>query len=246
MFRLQSLFFILFFAYKANFCNAVSIFDVHMEQLFDKKIGFYAGSFDPFHKGHEKVVSESRYIAKCDYVLICVSGPADSYKPDRSPAFPRRKMVEELFQNDPHVLTSLRTARELQEYLNPHMNRLNFIGIIGSDTLLNIVMHEAKGKKFMKGLPIAEDQADHGEASCQVVKVSEFIVSLRVGDSLSVRDGEYVHKRKINILPDPYQENSLSSTQIKKYIKEESGLLNLERYLDVNIINFIQKNNFYS
>lgn len=50
------------------------------ETLSGKKVGFYVGSFDPIHKGHEALAQKVIDQGFCDYVLMYPAWGGDTYK----------------------------------------------------------------------------------------------------------------------------------------------------------------------
>src|SRR5688572_6988842 len=60
--------------------------------LSNKKVGYYVGSFDPLHLGHEEVAELPILSDLCDYVIIYPNWGRDSYK-DRIDINIRQDMV---------------------------------------------------------------------------------------------------------------------------------------------------------
>ena len=125
--------------------------------LSGKRIGFYIGSFDPIHKGHERLVEN---IINQDLVNYCLIYPAwggDEYK-NRTDVNVRLDMLFGLYKDNPSVIVTRLTPIQLQKRLTvdaPYnilgkpsvessIKDTQYIGILGSDTALDTVADKKK------------------------------------------------------------------------------------------------------
>jgi cytidyltransferase-like protein len=116
--------------------------------LSQQKIGYYIGSFDPLHLGHESVVNQILEQNLCDYVLIYPAWGGDEYK-NRTDVQIRLEMLFAAFANHPKVIVTKLAPGALQNTLMERAEDLiagkpsvktklfgtEYIGIIGSDTV---------------------------------------------------------------------------------------------------------------
>lgn len=114
------------------------------ETLKNKRIGYYVGSFDPLHKGHEAVAQLPMKKGLCDLMIIYPAWGGDSYK-NRIDVNLRHDMVFSVFQDHPRVIVTRLTPKDLQKVLtvpafskvkdklvvNPAFEGVKFIGVIG-------------------------------------------------------------------------------------------------------------------
>jgi cytidyltransferase-like protein len=129
-----------------------------MTNLSGKKIGYYIGSFDPIHLGHQHVIDAALRNGYVDYVLVYPAPGGDSFK-NRSELGFRQKMVASIYQDNPQVFVTYWTPKELQDKFSKVADDVKVIGIIGSDVVTEKFMGQdellcAKYRKvFMRGIP---------------------------------------------------------------------------------------------
>ncbi len=126
-----------------------------------KKVGYYIGSFDPLHLGHQDTALIPIQKGLVDYVLIMPNWGGDSYK-NRAPIEERLKMVFAVFKDNPHVIVTKLTPQEMQSKLtkpdDSHtisekpvvktaFEGTDFIGIIGSDTARKLAVSSEDPQK---------------------------------------------------------------------------------------------------
>jgi len=183
--------------------------------LQNKKIGYYLGSFDPLHKGHEVVAKLPIKQKLCDFVLIYPAWGGDSYK-TRADVSLRLDMLYAVFATHPKIIVTRLPPKKLQTTLTvpanlspsviikeqpqiivkPAFVGTSFIGIIGSDTALGLAPNEDAAATFMTGIQIAKKYQTHTLGGCMALPVKTFIVAIRAGDDLSLLYGK-VRNRKI-------------------------------------------------
>jgi len=95
------------------------------------KIGFYIGSFDPLHKGHE-IIIEKALQTYCDYIVVLADNFYNSKKPHRKIYQIRQKMLQALYDEHPKILLTYKNQNELLGYLQAA--QVTIVGILGSDS----------------------------------------------------------------------------------------------------------------
>lgn len=203
--------------------------------LKNKKIGYYVGSFDPLHKGHERVAQLPIKQGLCDFVIIYPAWGGDSYK-KRVDVSMRLDMLFATFQDHPHVIVTRLAPKKLQEtltvvdltnntskkkFVKPLFEGMSFIGIIGSDVALKL--ESSNDTTFMTGLDITPAYQAHTVGGCMALPVATFIVVAREGDDVSLLHGA-VRKRKIQVINEHASERVFSSTAVKKAIKNNESI----------------------
>ncbi|MBA4118408.1 MAG: hypothetical protein C0514_05910 [Candidatus Puniceispirillum sp.] len=166
-----------------------------------KTLGYYIGSFDPLHKGHEDFVTQSLKSGACDYVLITPAWGGDDYK-DRTDVKARLEMLFKTYESHPRALVTRLTPGELQDLLTspiapvdkkksaqPHLKGLRIVGMVGSDTALDVSQDPKKAKVFMKGVALAHKYRAHTLGSVMALPADAFVISRRNGQDLQVLDG---------------------------------------------------------
>ena len=87
------------FSIKAEVLND----DFDLNRLKGLKLGYYIGSFDPIHLGHQYVIEEALKSEHVDYVLIYPVPGGDQFK-NRTDLALRLKMIASVYQEHPRVL----------------------------------------------------------------------------------------------------------------------------------------------
>lgn len=217
--------------------------------LQNKKVGYYIGSFDPIHKGHEEVAKTVLSKELCDYVIIYPSWGGDSYK-QRASVELRLDMLFALFKDHPRIIVTRYPPQELQsaltkviskEIVAPKFKGLEFIGIIGSDTALKLNPNQPSSIAFMSGDIISAKHENHTWGGCIALPVSSFIVSMRDGDDITGLNKMTGGKPIINVLKLKKHDN-ISSTLIKKLLKNGSDISN---WVSKPVVDIITNNKIY-
>jgi nicotinic acid mononucleotide adenylyltransferase len=205
--------------------------------LVHKKIGYYIGSFDPLHKGHEAVAKLPIQQGLCDYVLIFPAWGGDEYK-SRVDVRHRLEMIYSVFADHPSVIVTKLSPKELQQALTcPDESKVindkpavksrilgvEFIGMVGSDTALSLQANDKALSTFMKGIQIPEKYYEQTVGGVIALPVNQFIVSQREGDDLTPLEGKIGDRPIIAVLENK-SGHALSSTAVKKTMNEKQSI----------------------
>lgn len=222
--------------------------------LSHKKIGYYIGSFDPLHLGHESVANQVLKKNLCDYVLVCPVWGGDEYK-NRTDVQIRLEMIFSAFKKHPKVIVTKLSPSQLQIILMKNDKSLvagkpsvktrligtEYIGIIGSDTALETSKDPRKSSVFMRGIQIPEKYKEHTIAGIIALPVNRFIVSLRAGDSIDSLKGMFSDRPIMKEISTGYID--LSSTKVRKMIKNGCALD--EGFVSKGVKKIIEKYDLY-
>lgn len=222
--------------------------------LKNKRIGYYVGSFDPLHKGHEAVAQLPMKKGLCDLVIIYPAWGGDFYK-TRIDVNLRHDMVFSVFRNHPTVIVTRLTPKDLQAVLTvsdiskvknkrvvkPAFERMKFIGVIGSDTALWLDSNEKAFSAFMTGIQIPEKYQTQTLGGLMALPAESFIVALREGDDLSSLKGK-IRDREIFAVIESEYERTLSSTAVKKALKKGKPITPM---VSTPVLEIIEKHGLY-
>ncbi len=199
-----------------------------------KKIIYYNGSFDPFHKGHEAMVAQAKN--RADYVIVYANCGKSSRKPNRTAHSSRHKMLDALYAEDPQVILTHLDGYQAQQYLR-QIKGATFYALIGSDVIQEFKGHEDVDKIFHRGTPL---QPHEGQES----KVGMFLVNAKSLYAVS-REAESLPKTFLGdrpILPLGGKTPSVSSTLIRK--KYQAGE-DISALLSPAVLKIIQQEKLY-
>jgi len=246
---------LLFSLYALN-SHALVLEHLHQQNILQttfahKKIGYYVGSFDPLHLGHEAFVHEIIQKNVCDYVIVYPCWGGDSFK-QRTDVQLRLEMLCAAFANHAKIIVTKLTPLELQKLLTvadaqdkvkPAFLGTEFIGIMGSDSV--IAMHAYSSAEwavnFMRGVKIPSHYAQHTNGSTMALPVHSFIVALCKKDEESMFT-RFVDDRPIIHVLENIETKELSSSDIKIALKENKGIAGM---ISLPILHLIQKYNMY-
>lgn len=189
------------------------------KRLQGSKLGYYVGSFDPIHLGHQNVVEQALKSGHVDYVLIYPAPGKDQFK-NRSDLALRQKLIAILYHDHPKVLTTSWTPKELQDRFISFAGTVEIIGIIGSDVVTETLMGQDKELSekyrsiFMRGIPLKEKHYQDAIGALMALKVDSFLVSLRGEIDLSYLENR-IGDRPIRAF---IQQKSNSSTEVRNAI----------------------------
>ena len=194
-----------------------------MKHLNGKKVGYYPGSFDPIHLGHQHVIATALQSQYVDYVLVYPAPGGDRFKNRSALAF-RQKMIASIYQDHPKVLLSYESPKELQDRFSEIADDVEVIGIMGSDVVTEKLMGpdaclSAKYHKvFMRGLPLKEKHFYDSVGAITALKASAFVVALRDGIDLSHLNGKIYDRPILGLIVSTKH----SSTQVRKAIGDST------------------------
>lgn len=243
----------------ASFASALVLEELveknQLEATFEhKKIGYYIGSFDPLHLGHEQVVEEILNKELCDYVLIYPAWGGDIYK-NRTDVTIRLEIIYSSFQHHPKVIVTKMNPQDLQKTLTvdtpqrtindkPTVKNFTpeaeFIGIIGSDAALDTVKDKKRLSVFMEGIKIPEKYKENTLGGIIALPVHSFIVSQRQGDNLDSLEGKIGSRPILHIVQTKYP--GMSSSKIKALLKEGKSI---SGFISSGVLDIIQKYHLY-
>jgi cytidyltransferase-like protein len=219
-----------------------------ISQLVNKKIGYYTGSFDPFHNGHKEVVYQALETGKIDYIIVYPVPGQDRYK-QRADWEIRKQMVHQIFKSDPRILGTHLSPKEMQDLLKPYFHQMKFVGVVGSDVIFDPMAETDETQKakmaavYLRGLDIPEKHANTTVGAIMALPCDSFIVSLRNGASPSTPN-EMFEDRLIECYISPSEPAStISSTKIKEALRQGKEI---EEMVDLSVKTIIQKNQLYT
>ncbi|MCH9631706.1 MAG: nicotinate-nucleotide adenylyltransferase [Chlamydiae bacterium] len=189
-----------------------------MKKLSGKTVGYYSGSFDPIHLGHQYVIENVLGKGYVDYVLIYPAPGGDHFK-SRSELALRQKMIASLYQDNPQVLFTHWSPKQLQD--NFSQVEAEVVGIIGSDIVTEKLMgpdaatNEKYSKVFMRGIPLKENHFYDTVGAVKALKADSFIVALRGNVDLSYLGGK-IYDRPIRGF---IFSEDMSSTKVREAVR---------------------------
>ncbi len=223
--------------------------------LSNKKVGYYVGSFDPLHLGHEDVANLPIQNELCDYVLIYPAWGGDNYK-KRVDIKLRHDMMFSAFSDHPKVIVTRLSPQDMQHQLTKASGRkslegkplvdvvipgLEFIGIVGSDTALSYYKKPDATRALMTGLQITEKYYNHTVGGLMSLPAKSFIVAMRAGDDITPLNNSIIDRPIIAIIKSG-KEQSLSSTAVKKSLKASESINDM---VSPGVTKIIRENDLY-
>lgn len=213
------------------------------KRLQGSKLGYYIGSFDPIHLGHQNVIDQAIKSGHVDYVLIYPVPGGDTYK-NRSALALRQKLIASLYQDHPKVLITYWTPIELQNKFIALASDIDVIGLIGSDVATEALMGPDKELSekyrsiFMKGIPLHEKHYQDTAGAVMALKADSFLVALRGDVDLSYLENR-IYDRPIRAF---VQSKSYSSTAVKNAIRNKEPF---EQFLAFPVQAIIKQEGLY-
>ncbi|MBP9694718.1 MAG: hypothetical protein KBE16_08430 [Alphaproteobacteria bacterium] len=220
--------------------------------LSHQRVGYYIGSFDPLHKGHEKVASLCLENDLCNYVIVYPSWGGDTFK-RRIDVQRRLDILFAVFEKHPTIIVTRFPPKKLQDtltepdvskngFVKPVFAGMSFIGIVGSDTALAVAKSEQALSTFMTGNLLTEMHYEHTVGGCMALPVESFFVVMREGDGIKSLEGKIGQKKMAAVVDAHSDEKGFSSTKAKKILSEGGSL---ESMLSEPVIDIIRKHHLY-
>ncbi len=217
--------------------------DFDMNTLKGTKIGYYVGSFDPIHLGHQNVIEQALKSEHVDYVLINPVPGGDNYK-NRSSLAIRLEMIASVYAGHPKVLLTYWTPKELQDKFSQHLEELAVVGIIGSDVVTDSLLgpdkmiSEKYRSVFMRGIPLNEKHFTDTIGVLMALKANSFLVALRGDIDLGYLEDKICDRSILGFI----FSNDISSTEIKRAIQSREPF---EHLLSIPVGEIIKQKQLY-
>lgn len=208
------------------------------KRLSGKKIGYYIGSFDPLHLGHEAFAQEILNQNGCDYILIYPAWGGDNYK-DRLDVSIRLDMLFAAFAKHPKIIVTKLNPQSLQNVLMENdsslisgkpsvkskIKKTYYIGIVGSDTAIGVAENAKWSSTFMRGIKVPIKYKENTLGGIIAIPVQTFIIGLRQGDSLEALSGKVDDRPIAQIIETKHTD--LSSTKVRFALENGESIDNL-------------------
>lgn len=211
--------------------------------LQDSKLGYYIGSFDPIHLGHQNVIDQALASGYVDYVLIYPAPGGDHFK-NRTNLAIRQQLIASLYRDHPKVLITYWTPIELQTKFASYQVNLDIIGMIGSDVVTENLMGSNKELNdkyrtaFMRGIPLNEKHYKDTVGAIMALKATSFLVALRGNVDLSDLEN-HIYDRPIRAF---IQSQNNSSTEVRNAIQNKQPF---EQFLSLPVAEIIKQESLY-
>ncbi len=212
------------------------------KRLEGSKLGYYVGSFDPIHLGHQNVIQQALE-SHVDYVLIYPAPGSDHIK-NRTDLSIRQKLIASIYQGHPKVLMTYWNPKELQDKFNTCAVDLDIIGIIGSDVVSENLMgpdkewSEKYRSIFMRGIPLKEKYYQNSAGALMALEADSFLVALRGNIDLSHLEN-HIYDRPIRAF---IQSKNYSSTEVRNAIRNKQSF---EQFVSFSVQAIIKEDGLY-
>jgi len=214
-----------------------------LTQLKGKNLGYYIGSFDPIHLGHQHVIDTALQENHVDFVLIYPAPGGDSFK-NRNKLHLRQKMIASVYKDNPKVLLTSWSPKQLQDHFECVAKDVSVVGIIGSDVITEKFYGSDKElgdkylKVFMRGMPLTEKHFEDTAGALIALKADSFLVALRGNVDLAFLH-DSIHDRPI---AGYIQSKGESSTQVRNAILIGEAI---DALVDASVVKIIHEENLY-
>lgn len=138
-------------------------------------------------------------------------------------------MIASIYQDNPHVLVTYWTPKELQDRFSKVVDDVEVIGIIGSDMVTEKLrgpeeLLSAKYRRvFMRGVPLEEKHFYDTVGAILALKASSFVVALRDGADLSYLNDKIYDRPILGFLSSTRH----SSTEVREAISNKQNFEHL-------------------
>lgn len=243
-----------FFSLIFGFLPSRLLEEIAVQELIGKKIGYYAGSFDPLHKGHEELIEKA--LQWVDRVILYPVPGGDSLKLNRSPFEVRMEMVKSVYHSHPKVLLTYLTPFQLQQkLLNPILTgQIQWTALFGSDIVIDHwnnpdrVKKQKAEERFMQGIVLPEEHRTTTLGAIWALKASAFLIFRRAEDGLTLakfEDGMFAGRLVTALLTPSDAVIAISSTKVKKAVKAGALIEEITESVSPPVAALIAANNLY-
>lgn len=205
-----------------------------------KRIGLFGGTFNPIHLGHVQVIREVKTGFGLDRIFIIPSALPPHKKPGSVvDAEDRLEMIRLAFSNDPnYVVSDVELKRSGPSYTIDTVRHFTFNSpgnekfylIVGLDAFLEVHTWKSYEDLFHLISFIVMSRTIKGEKSTKPgLKSLENYVNSMIskGYTFSPAQSSYIHEKKQSIFIFNVTPVDISSTMIRKHIKNGSPVKHL-------------------
>ncbi len=220
------------------------------------RVGLFGGTFNPVHLAHIKISHDIKDGFKLDKILVMPSAiPPHKIDPEIVCAEDRLEMVKLSFINEPDFeVSNLELKRTgpsytidtVQQLLDDFSNSTELFLIIGSDAFFEIdTWHKFSSLLDTVKLVVMTRPGNNIETDELKEKYAGSYLSTKVsaGYRWSAENKCFSHETKKTIFFFDVTQLSISSTKIRKYIKENS--CTSSGFLHNEVANYITKKGLY-
>jgi cytidyltransferase-like protein len=221
--------------------------EMPISSLSGKRIGYYMGSFDPFHNGHKELISQILMQDKVEYIIVYPVPGEDQYK-NRSDWGLRKEMVRIACSVHSRVLCTQLSPAKMQEFLRPLFGASEFVGILGSDVVIEQLSDsdEAHREKvaavFLRGKEIPAKHANTTIGAIMALPCTSVIISLRNGVDLSQLNDVFGDRPVQCFIQLAFPYSHLSSTKVRECISSGQAINHM---VDPSTETLIRANQLY-
>jgi len=217
-----------------------------------RRVGYFLGSFDPLHKGHEEAATKLLEYSICDYVLIYPSWGGDNSYKRRADIDIRLDMLFAVFKDHPKVVVTRFNPKQLQNlFTNAHPQKesyrkisikgMHLIGLIGVDRAEWALNNPKEAAYYLTGYNIPPQFECHTYGSCMALPVDSLILFEREGFHVIAKDyriGDITIEKTVSFRDYAH----VSSSVVKQRIKKGHSLKN---WVSDSVINIVKKHSLY-
>ncbi len=198
------------------------------------KVGLFGGTFNPFHNGHIGIIQHVKQICGLEKIFLIPSAtPPHKTDTNLAPANERFKMVkesltgyEDFWVSDKELLRKgpSFTIDTINEFKKEYGPQTLFFLLMGSDAFLDITAWKNKNQIF-KAVPIIIMlRGDWGNTHDIASFIDENISKEYI---FNKQDNTFSHKKRQNIIICKVPRIDISSTMIRKRVKNNESIKEL-------------------